>query len=156
MSSRGKMDKCSVLVLVIPFLASCTSEIGVGQQLLSLQGRMGTRLALLVLHPSPNEHVGPSLNKSVFSLLRDQPLPTLTLRVWNRNVTLASLVVFQKPTFSHGLTFGRGGKSARKLSRFSRVAVMLVYPNFTLYFFTSFFLKILIGHSYKPVFYIFA
>lgn len=116
MNSREKLDECGVWVLVIPFLTSCTSEIGVAQQLLSLQGRTGTRLALLVLHPSPNEHVGLSLSKSVFSLLGDQPLPTLTLCVWNRNVALALLVVFQKPTFSHGLTFGRGGKSARKLS----------------------------------------
>lgn len=32
------MDECGVLVLMIPFLTSGTSEIGVAQQLLSLQG----------------------------------------------------------------------------------------------------------------------
>lgn len=53
MNSREKTDECGVLVLVIPFLTSGTSEIKVAQQLLSLQARMGTRLALLVLHPSP-------------------------------------------------------------------------------------------------------
>lgn len=53
MNSREKMAECGVLVLVIPFLTSGASEIGIAQRLLSLQGRMGTRLALLVLHPSP-------------------------------------------------------------------------------------------------------
>lgn len=46
MNSKEKMDKCGALVLVIPFLTSGTSELEVAQQLLSLQGRMGTKLAL--------------------------------------------------------------------------------------------------------------
>lgn len=58
MNSREKMAECGVLVLVIPFLTSGASEIGIAQRLLSLQGRMGTRLALLVLHPSPKRACG--------------------------------------------------------------------------------------------------
>lgn len=64
--------------------------------------------------PATNEHVGLSLNESVFSLLEDQPLPTLILSVCNRNVVLALLVVFQKLTFSHGLLGGEGNLPSQK------------------------------------------